>query len=245
MTFVQDFDASLGDLNQMLADLSRLESAVEPGGNLHKQLSAISVIRSSTYIVAYNAIERAFRSALHSVRQAVAREQMLYHHVGDFWRRDALRHCLHEALSQGCRHDTLYKKIDEFFGKRPAWDSLNDDLPFPGNINHTSIFEFCEKLGIKLAIHQAARGGSDLETIRRNRNDLAHGLEKFSDVGAQVTINDLTETYNRANLFMRSVLRSLELYLKNRDYTHKRKPKGAIRKRTASPRRKVRLASRG
>lgn len=218
MTFVEDFEESLGDLREMLADLARLERAVEPGGNLHKQLSAISVIRSSTYIVAYNAIERAFRSALQSVRQAVIREEMLYHEAGEFWRRDALRHCLHELLSQGSRHDRLYERIDSFFGQKPAWNPMNSDLPFPGNVNHTAICDFCDKLGIRLSLHPTARGGTDLETIRRNRNDLAHGIEKFSDVGARVTINDLNETYHRVRIFMRAVLRSLEAYIQRRQY---------------------------
>jgi hypothetical protein len=218
MTFVEDFEASLSDLREMLSDLERLEKAVEPGGNLHKQLSAISVIRSTTYIVAYNAIERAFRAALYAVRQAVISEDMLYHDVSEFWRRDALRHCLHELLSQGSRHDTLYQKIDAFFATTPAWDSRNVDLPFPGNINHTAICDFCDKLGIRLSAHRSARGGSDLETIRRNRNSLAHGHEKFSDVGATVTINDLKDTYHRATIFMRAVLRALEDYIQKRRY---------------------------
>jgi hypothetical protein len=221
MSLVSDFQESLTDLNQILTDLEKLERAVQPGGNMHNQLSAISVMRSSTYIVAYNAIERALRDAILGVRAAVIDDQMLYHEVEKFWRQDALRHCLYEVLRQGSRHDTVYQRIDDFFSSGsavPNWNPANSDLPFSGNVDHASIRDFFKRLGIALSVHRSARGGIDLETIRRNRNSLAHGLEKFSDVGGQVTVIDLKESYHRAAVFMRAVLRALEAYVKKRKY---------------------------
>lgn len=232
MSLVSDFEDSLSDLRQILSDLDRLERAVRPGGNLHNQLSAISIIRSSTYIVAYNAIERAFRSALVEIRGALTQEKISYHDVDRYWRLEALEHCLSDLLRQGAKHDTFYERIDQFFAPEnfpPFWNASTEMLPFSGNIDHLRIHNFCKQLGIKLTPPKSAQGGTDLEKIKRNRNNLAHGLEKFSDVGTQVTVRDLRETYKRTRMFMRAVLRELEKYKSKRKYIAKRK------KPTASP----------
>jgi hypothetical protein len=77
------------------------------------------------------------------------------------------------------------------------------------------------------------RGGTDLETIRRNRNNLAHGHERFSDVGAQVTVNDLKETYHRSSIFMKAVLRALDAYVQKKKYIRPKQSKA--RKATLPP----------
>ncbi|MGH7397811.1 MAG: hypothetical protein ACRELW_09755, partial [Candidatus Rokuibacteriota bacterium] len=70
----------------------------------------------------------------------------------------------------------------------------------------------CNQLGTKLSAPKSARGGIDLEQIRRDRNDLAHGVRTFSEVGGVYTLRDLKSRYARVQSFMRASLRTLQSY---------------------------------
>ncbi|WP_192385762.1 MAE_28990/MAE_18760 family HEPN-like nuclease [Mesorhizobium silamurunense] len=66
--------------------------------------------------------------------------------------------------------------------------------------------------------HSRTAGGADLLTIKSNRNDLAHGLKTFEEVGRNYTANELVEISRRSTRFMFEILTNIEAFLDNEAY---------------------------
>lgn len=62
------------------------------------------------------------------------------------------------------------------------------------------------------------QNGSDLLTVKTNRNDLAHGFKSFEEVGKDATADDLLKIQKRVIFYLREILQNIESYLSNEDY---------------------------
>jgi hypothetical protein len=60
--------------------------------------------------------------------------------------------------------------------------------------------------------------GSDLVTIKTNRNDLAHGFKSFAEVGRDKTADDLLEIKSKVTKYLKQILQNIEQYLSNKEY---------------------------
>ena len=58
----------------------------------------------------------------------------------------------------------------------------------------------------------------DLLTIKVNRNDLAHGIKSFIEVGRDKTADELLEIKDKTISYLRRILKNIEIYLDNQEY---------------------------
>ncbi len=55
-------------------------------------------------------------------------------------------------------------------------------------------------------------------TIKANRNDLAHGIKSFTEVGRDQTTDELLEIKNKVIRYLKQILQNIETYLENAEY---------------------------
>ncbi len=59
---------------------------------------------------------------------------------------------------------------------------------------------------------------SDLLTVKNNRNDLAHGIKSFAEVGKDKSADELIKIKNKVVEYLRQILEKIEIYLENQEY---------------------------
>jgi len=90
---------------------------------------------------------------------------------------------------------------------------------FSGNVDARLIKEIAEKYGFSYQTDFAkTKNGQNLVVIKRNRNDLAHGVKSFEDVGRDQTIEELLEIKDEVIEYLRQILENIKTYLDNQEY---------------------------
>jgi autotransporter translocation and assembly factor TamB len=90
---------------------------------------------------------------------------------------------------------------------------------FSGNVDARLIKETAEKYGFSYQTDFAkTKNGQNLVVIKRNRNDLAHGIKSFEDVGRDQTIEELLEIKDEVIEYLRQILENIKTYLDNQEY---------------------------
>ena len=96
---------------------------------------------------------------------------------------------------------------------------FNKEDLFSGNIDGKKIRDTANKYGFSHSTDHAKTGdGTDLLTIKINRNNLAHGVKSFTEVGREKTAGELLVIKNKVIRYLRQILQNIETYLDNAEY---------------------------
>ncbi len=90
---------------------------------------------------------------------------------------------------------------------------------FSGNIDSRLIKETAKKYGFSAKTDYAkTTDGSDLLTVKTNKNNLAHGIKSFAEVGKEISADELIEIKNKVVKYLRQILENIETYLDKQEY---------------------------
>lgn len=90
---------------------------------------------------------------------------------------------------------------------------------FSGNVDGKKIREIGEEYGFSIRTTYAnTKNGNCLVIIKGRRNDLAHGVFSFIEVGKEYTISDLEAMKDETVNYIEEILNNISTYLTNREY---------------------------
>lgn len=90
---------------------------------------------------------------------------------------------------------------------------------FSGNVDSRLIKELAQKYGFSYKTEfTKTKNGQNLVVVKSNRNDLAHGLKSFEEVGRDKTIDELLEIKDEVIEYLRQILENIKIYLDNQEY---------------------------
>jgi MAE_28990/MAE_18760-like HEPN len=90
---------------------------------------------------------------------------------------------------------------------------------FSGNVDARLIKEIADKYGFSYQTDFAkTKNGQNLVAIKSNRNDLAHGIKSFEEVGRDKTIKQLLEIKEEVVEYLTQILENIRDYLDNEEY---------------------------
>lgn len=90
---------------------------------------------------------------------------------------------------------------------------------FSGNVDARLIKEIAEKYDFSYQTDfSKTKNGQNLVVVKRNRNDLAHGVKSFEEVGRDQTIDELLEIKDEVIEYLRQILENIKTYLDNQEY---------------------------
>ncbi|MEG4394444.1 MAE_28990/MAE_18760 family HEPN-like nuclease [Microcoleus sp. BROC3] len=90
---------------------------------------------------------------------------------------------------------------------------------FSGNVDARLIKEIAKKYGFSYQTDFAkTKNGESLVDIKDKRNDLAHGVKSFKEVGQGKTIEDLLKIKDEVIEYLRQILENIKTYLDNQEY---------------------------
>lgn len=212
--FLQDFEDRKRQVRHYLAVVSKAEREVGLGSS-RVQEGRLLTLRSGTFLVLYNLIEATTRGAVDAIHDKITTSEVPFTKLRLSLRKEVVR---------------LFKKSAD-----PATDHTMDDFPsafvavaldqgikLSGTVDAKAIRELgtCYGFSCQTSVH-LTRGGSDLLTVKRNRNDLAHGLKTFEEVGRDYVSVDLLLLARRSMRYMDEILTNIATYLDGEDYLDK------------------------
>jgi hypothetical protein len=193
-----------------LQSLEQVHNA--PGRGFYRAAAAITASRASSFIMIYNCVEYATREVLVELRDDIQQNAGSFDSLIAYWREEIILARFHERLKQGTNYVDFLRELTAFFPGNLDWGSAKQEMPFSGNIDHERIFRFVVRIGYRWRPPRVSLGGSDLELVRKMRNDLAHGRDSFEAVGALYSTQDIIDKFERIKEFMLSFIKMMERY---------------------------------
>lgn len=97
--------------------------------------------------------------------------------------------------------------------------SFDKEKVFNGNVDSKKIRELSKKYGFSSTTTYAqTKNGQTLVVIKGKRNDLAHGIFSFVEVGKDYSTQDLEKMKDETVFYLTEILSNIERYLNNREY---------------------------
>ena len=214
MPVEQDFRHRLNEVSLYLRSLKDVEKRqLDRNKMFYRASGALAASRAASFIMIYNCVEFAMKESLKEIRMEAAERVETFDELFVYWQHDLIKARFGAKLASGVNFEKFLIDLRTSMPMRPSWlkdERTVKDLPFSCNIDHLQLIDLARKLGdSRWKPPKSSLGGSDLELVRRTRNDLAHGDETFENIGNLYSIIDISEKLNRIRAFMCSYIRML------------------------------------
>lgn len=170
----------------------------------------------------YNLIEATMRNAIETIFDELKTKRVSFDEVREEIRKIIINHVRDkdiqstDALLLGLQNisvDIISVTFDALVKKE------NKKRLFSGNVDAREIRNTARIYGFSSQTNNIkTRDGSDLLTIKTNRNDLAHGFKSFEEVGRNTTADELLKIQKSVIYYLREILENIEMYLSNKEY---------------------------
>jgi len=170
-----------------------------------------NILKGGAFLIFYNLVEAAARLSIQAVHDQMKREQVSFEDLKETIRRRVVMSFAKHADSDV--HHTMQDVSVEIVRLLTVEDH------FSGNVDAKRLREIFTMYGISTSTDvKRTRNGSDLLTIKTNRNDLAHGNKTYEEVGRGYSDQDLLLIGLRSTRYIEAILLNVESYLKSSDF---------------------------
>ncbi|HIF9390564.1 TPA: MAE_28990/MAE_18760 family HEPN-like nuclease [Photobacterium damselae] len=219
--FTAEYDKRKSEINSYIDLISILDNDGATLSDIDGNSFPINAVQSkvckaSFYLLLYNLIEATVMNGIISIYDRIKDEHLMFNDIKEDLRR-VWWHSKSESIISCPKSEVTDTVYSHFV------DAINtSEIEFgrfvsgvSGNLSADGVRKVCHKYGI-----QPVSDGRDLESIKVNRNNLAHGNKSFSDIGQDLTIPQLTEIKNRVFIFLDQYVANVNSYLDTHSYRH-------------------------
>lgn len=171
-------------------------------------------LKASGFLLLYNLVESTMRNAIEAIFDELKSQNVSFDEVRPELKKIVLKNFKKLNSDKILLNITVISLdiISACFNK--------EDL-FSGNIDGKLIKAIANEYGFSYTTDPIKTGnGSDLLTIKSNRNDLAHGIKSFAEIGRDKSADELLKIKNKVIRYLRQILLNIEKYLANKEYLH-------------------------
>lgn len=172
----------------------------------------LKTLKASSFLLLYNLVEATMRNVIETIFDELRSERISYDQIRPELKKIVLRNLKKR------NPDKIFLSITAISVDIITAGFDKEDL-FSGNIDGRKIRDTATDYGFSHSTDYAKTGdGSDLLTIKANRNDLAHGIKSFTEVGRDKTTDELLVIKNKVIRYLKQILQNIEIYLDNKEY---------------------------
>lgn len=218
---IQDFTERSKEVSKYFIFLKSLEQgttkvSMSGKGNILKNKvidsELLKTLKASGFLLLYNLVEATMKNVIEAIFDELKNKGVSY---------DKIRPELKKVVLKNIKKrnsDEVFSTIVEISVDIITAGFNKKDL-FSGNLDGKKIKETAIEYGFSYSTdHSRTGGGNDLLTVKANRNDLAHGVKSFAEIGRDKTANELLEIKNKVIRYLKQILKNIEVYLDNKDY---------------------------
>lgn len=186
----------------------QLSSLPNPG----RHEAELRMFRAGGMLVLYNAVEASARAGIEAIYDEVAIHGVTFDELRPSIRKRIIKDF--KTNFAGDKGDTLTAIAAEI-----ATAPFNVEKLFSGNVDARKIKEKALVYGFPTVTDfRLTADGADLVTVKASRNDLAHGLKSFGEIGRDYTAHSLYRLGSRVMNYLEAILIQIDVYLDDGDY---------------------------
>jgi len=210
-TVLLDFNTRAKEVNDYFIFMESLEKQTTklafldtPGKYKIKSIDPelAKTLKANGFLLLYNVVESSMRNAIEAIFEEFKNKAISF---------DQLKPEIKLIVLQNLKNrspKTLCLTINQ----------LSTDI-ITATVDARLIKEIAEKYGFSYQTDFAkTKNGQNLVVIKSNRNDLAHGIKSFEEVGRDKTIEELLKIKEEALEYLRQILENIRDYLDNEEY---------------------------
>ena len=178
------------------------------------------ILKANLFILLYNLAEFSIKKAIQAIYDALENDHISYKLANEKIKKIYLKN-LHKRLKES-NSITFAEVLTNLLT-----DTLNEDvikldensIPIEGNLDARKLKELATIYGFSDHTSKAQRAGSDLLTVKTNRNILAHGNISFIECGRDYDLFDLKKIKDEVIFFLEDILNNIDQYIEKKEYT--------------------------
>jgi len=178
----------------------------------NKDEELFKVLKSNLLIMLYNLIESSISNAVEEIHNNIHSNSVSF---------NLLKKEFKSLIVKNTKHfnpNDLVSKINDIATDVVKYTFKKDEL-FSGNVDALKIRELAKQYGFGSDTdYTKTKHGSHLFSIKCKRNDLAHGVYSFAEVGKEYPIEELKEMKDTTICYIYEILDNIENYLNNKEY---------------------------
>lgn len=172
----------------------------------HEEL--LKTFKATCYLLLYNLVESTMRNAIEAIFEELKSSGVGFDECREELRREILRNFKKRDMER------LLPRLLSL-ARDVIHETFEGSESFSGNLDARTIRQTAKKFGF------AAPAGSEfqlLQTVKDLRNDLAHGVKSFAEVGRNASPTDLEKARTETVDILSKTLQNISSYLENRHY---------------------------
>ena len=169
-------------------------------------------LKANGFLLLYNLVESTMRNAIEAIFEEFKNKAVTF---------DQLKPEIKLIVLQNLKNRSpkkIYLTINQLSTDIITATFEREEL-FSGNVDARLIKEIADKYGFSYQTDFAkTKNGQNLVVIKSNRNDLAHGIKSFEEVGGYQTLEELLEMKEEVIEYLTQILENVKTYLDNEEY---------------------------
>ncbi|HIF9458060.1 TPA: MAE_28990/MAE_18760 family HEPN-like nuclease [Photobacterium damselae] len=175
----------------------------------------VKTAKGTVYLILYNLIEATMREAVLVIHEKITANSISFDNLRIELQRKILLRARKDKIDLNRMLTNMNGDIASTFHKA----SLNSKDLFSGNIDRDEIKAVSEIYGFSCNTdYTTTKHGSDLGTVMRHRNDLAHGNKTFSSIGGEKSAQALRQLCNEVVAYIYEISDNIQDCLDSQDY---------------------------
>lgn len=183
------------------------DHGVLPAYSPQDQTDLLRTFKASAFLLLYNLMESTATNAIDAIFDEFARQGTEF---------DACRLEIRRVILGNLKQHEVAKLLPHL--NQLSMDVMTKtflkDKVFSGNVDARKIRDLADEYGFG----RPAADGSDLLTVKTNRNDLAHGSKSFADVGRDYTVADIIAMKDKIIIYLKVMLDNVAAYILGKQY---------------------------
>lgn len=217
----QDFNERSKEVSKYFLFLQSLEQGItklvieSKEGNKTQKVDPelAKTLKASAFLLLYNLIESTMRNAIEAIFDELQSQGVSFDEIRPELKKVVLKN-LNAKLNK-TNIDEFYKNIVDVCLALEIIKVSKPEKLFSGNIDALEIKKKAKEYGFSA---KTKTDSSDLLTVKTNRNDLAHGIKSFAEVGKDKSAEELIKIQDNVVKYLKQILDNIETYLANKEY---------------------------
>lgn len=209
--FLVEFSERRREVRRYIAVLKFMEKNLDDK-QLRRRETEWRIFRAGAMLILYNAVEASARSAIQAIYDEISETGTKFEDLRESIRKRVIADFKKNA---GADTDHGMKNV----ATEIITTSFKPENLFSGNVDARTIRDQSKIYGFSGDVeYSRTKNGEDLLIVKSKRNDLAHGITSFSEVGRDYTASDIYDISKYCMCYLESILNNVNLYLEKHEY---------------------------
>ena len=215
----RDFQERLDEINLYFAFLENVilrdgKLLYADGSSENIDTTLIKTLRANGFLLIYNLVESCVKRAIEEIYISMRRDGIEYDNIKEGIRKEIINYLRSGKTGTEDFVSSVNNIAQDIIGHCFSAETL-----FSGNVDAKKIREIAKKYGFSTRTNTLrTKSGEKLLTVKRRRNDLAHGVYSFQECGKEYTIQDMIEIKNEVTMYLEQILDNIERYIDNKEF---------------------------